>query len=152
MVHHTGGPGLCATRRPSVDSELCWVLLYTKPRAESWAEINLRRQGYETLLPRIRSGHTFAPLFPRYLFAAYRADQPSEPLRNTRGVHSVVQFGAHPARVPESIIQSVRARMDGQGIVTLELSAPPDPLFVRAQRQRVRALVKFAQAGFRVVA
>ena len=135
-----------------VDPELCWVLLYTKPHAESWAEINLRRQGYATLLPRVRARNAFAPLFTRYLFAAHSADQRLEPIRSTRGVLSIVQFGDRVARVPVAVIEEVRARMDAYGVVTVEAPATPDPLFARAERERVRALVKFAKAGFRVVA
>ena len=135
-----------------VDPELCWVLLYTKPHAESWAEINLRRQGYATLLPRVRARNAFAPLFTRYLFAAHSPDQRLEPIRSTRGVQSIVQFGDRPARVPVAVIEEIRARMDAHGVVTMETPATPDPLFARAERERVRALVKFAKAGFRVVA
>ena len=135
-----------------VDSGLCWVLLYTKPHAESWAEINLRRQGYATLLPRIRARQSFTPLFPRYLFAAYRGDQRLQPLRSTRGVQSIVHCGDKPARVPLEIVEEIRARMDAHGIVTVDVPSPPDPLFARAERERVRTLVKLAKAGFRIVA
>jgi hypothetical protein len=40
--------------------------------------------------------------------------------------------------------------MDTHGVVHLEKLAKPDPLFARRERERVRALVKLAQAGFRV--
>jgi len=30
----------------SCSAEICWQLLYTKARAETWVEINFRRQGY----------------------------------------------------------------------------------------------------------
>jgi transcriptional antiterminator RfaH len=136
----------------TVDSGLCWVLLYTKPHAESWAEINLRRQGYATLLPRVRARTSFAPLFPRYLFAGYRLDQRIAPLRNTRGIQSIVHCGDQPARVPPEVIEEVRGRMDAHGVVALDVAAPRDPLFARAERERTRTLIKLAQAGFRVVA
>jgi hypothetical protein len=55
-----------------VDHDQCWLLLYTKARAESWADINLRKQGFTTLLPRVRQRGGFAPLFPRYLFVGAR--------------------------------------------------------------------------------
>ena len=135
-----------------VDSGLYWVLLYTKPRAESWAELNLRRQGFPTLLPRVNARGAYVPLFPRYLFVACREDQRIEPLRNTRGVHSIVYCGDRPARVPHEVILEVRQRMNAHGVVTVESPAPIDPLFARAERERVRTLIKLAQAGFRVVA
>lgn len=135
-----------------MDRELCWVLLYTKPHAESWAEINLRRQGYDTLLPRVRSRNAFVPLFSRYVFAAYRENQRMEPLRSTRGVQSIVHCGDRPARVPPEIIEEVRNRMDAHGVVTVDVPPASDPMFARAERERTRALIKLAEAGFRVVA
>ena len=132
--------------------ELRWVLLYTKPYAESWADINLRKQGFATLLPRVRRRGGLGPLFPRYLFVGHRPDEKADPLRSTRGVLYVVQCGESPARVPYSVVAEVRSRMDEQGIVSLDEIRPADPLFARAERERVRALMKFARAGFRVVA
>ena len=37
------------------DSDITWLLLYTKPHAEAWAEVNLRNQGFVSLLPRVPS-------------------------------------------------------------------------------------------------
>lgn len=136
----------------SVDRTLNWLLLYTKPRAEAWAEINLRNQGYQTLLPLVRSRSSFSPLFPRYLFAGHDASRSPRSLRSTFGILYVVHCGDHPARVPEAIVDEIRSRMDAHGVVTLDDVPRPDPLFARAQRERVRALVRLAQAGFRVVA
>ncbi len=135
----------------SLDRTLTWLLLYTKPRAEAWADINLRKQGYQTLLPLVRSRGAFAPLFPRYLFVGH-AEPQARALRGTRGVLYVVHCGERPARVPLDVIADVRGRMDAHGVVTLEDRPTPDPLFAKAQRERVRALIRFAQAGFRVVA
>ena len=135
-----------------VDRDLCWLLLYTKARAESWADVNLRKQGFETLLPRVRQRDGFGPLFPRYVFVGAPPGMDVRPARSTRGVLYVVHCGAQPARVPLDVIEGIRARMDEQGVVQLEGQAQRDPLFVRRERERVRALVKFAQAGFRVVA
>jgi hypothetical protein len=135
-----------------VDSDQCWLLLYTKARAEGWAEINLRKQGFTTLLPRVRHRGGFGPLFPRYLFVGAPAGADLRSAQNTRGVLYVVHFGETPARVPVEVIDDVRARMDEYGVVELEGPKVHDPLFARRERERVRALVKFARAGFRVVA
>ena len=135
-----------------VDRDLCWLLLYTKARAESWADINLRRQGFATLLPRVRQRDAFGPLFPRYVFVGAPSGTDFRPARSTRGVLYVVHAGEKPARVPLEVIDGIRARMDEQGVVELERRPLVDPLFARRERERVRALVKFAQAGFRVVA
>ena len=139
------------THLDHVDRDLCWLLLYTKARAEGWAEINLRKQGFATLLPRVRHGDGFDPLFPRYVFVGGPAGCDFRSARSTRGVLYVVQCGDKPARVPLEVIEEIRARMDERGLVELE-SRRVDPLFARRERERVRALLKFAQAGFRVVA
>jgi len=136
-----------------LDSQVSWLLLYTKPRAEAWAEINLRRQGFATLLPRVRRGDGFSPLFPRYLFAAFAVGQDTLPLRSTRGIQYVVHCGAGPTRVPAAVIAEIHARMDSRGVVVLNGSdRAQDALYAKAERERVRTLEKFARAGFRVVA
>ena len=60
----------------------------------------------------------------------------------------VVHCGEKPARVPLEVIDGIRARMDEHGVVELEGRPVADPLFARRERERVRALVKFARAGF----
>jgi transcriptional antiterminator RfaH len=135
-----------------VERDLCWILLYTKARAESWAEVNLRKQGFATLLPRVRQRDGFGPLFPRYVFVGAPARTDLRPAHSTRGVLYVVTCGAKPARVPLDVIDGIRARMDEHGVVELDHRPQVEPLFARRERERVRALVKFAQAGFRVVA
>jgi hypothetical protein len=135
-----------------VDRDLCWLLLYTKPRAEGWAEINLRKQGFHTLLPRVRQPGGFAPLFPRYLFVGFTPDIDTRSLRSTRGVLYIVTCGDHPARVPPEVVLGVSERMDAHGVVQLDGPRAHNALFSRRERERVRMLVRFAQAGFRVVA
>ena len=132
--------------------ELCWQLLYTKPRAEEWVEINLRKQGFATLLPRVRSRSGFGPLFPRYLFAGFDADQSPRPMRSTLGVLYVVHCGEQPARVSPGVIEEVRGRMDAHGVVTVDSAPTHDTLFARRERERTRALVKLVEAGWRVKA
>ncbi|MGH7625339.1 MAG: transcription termination/antitermination NusG family protein [Gemmatimonadaceae bacterium] len=134
----------------SCGTELCWQLLYTKPNAETWVEINLRRQGYATLYPQVRGRSGLKPLFPRYIFAGFLPERSSRPLRSTMGVLYVVHCGAEPTRVPHEVIAEVRERMDEWGVVTLEQPKVSDPLFDRRERERLRALVKLAAAGFRV--
>jgi hypothetical protein len=140
------------TRLDTVDRDQCWLLLYTKARAETWADINLRKQGFATLLPRVRQRHGFAPLFPRYLFVGAPVGTDFRSARSTRGVLYIVHCGEKPARVPIDVVRGIQARMDEHGVVELEGRPVVDSLFARRERERVRALVKFAQAGFRVVA
>ena len=133
-----------------MSTDLRWVLLYTKPHAEAWAEINLRNQGFSTLLPRVRARGGIAPLFPRYLFAACEESRVASSMQHTLGVLYVVQCGAQAARVPVEVIEEIRSRMDAAGMVQLDLGPSPDPLFDKRQRERLRAIEKFAEAGFRV--
>lgn len=134
----------------SSSAEIRWQLLYTKFRAEEWVEVNLRRQGYSTLLPRVRGRSGVRPLFPRYIFAGFPDEGAARALRSTRGVSYVVQCGPHPARVPVAVIAEIAERMDERGMVALDEAVRPDSLFGRAERERVRALVRFAEAGWRV--
>ena len=134
----------------SSSPELCWQLLYTKARAEEWVEVNLRRQGFATLLPRVRARAGYRPLFPRYVFAGFAPDLSPRPMRSTLGVMYVVQCGEQPARVPLDVIDEIHGRMDPRGVVPLEESPAPDPLFAKRERERVRALVRLAEAGWRV--
>lgn len=132
------------------DTALIWQLLYTKPHAEAQAELNVRRQGFATLLPRVRDGSGFPPLFPRYLFSGHHAGQPTGCLRSTIGVLDVVRCGDQPARVPPEVIEEIRSRMNAQHVVRLGEAPGADPLFAKTQRERVRALERLVAAGFRV--
>ncbi|HRO63187.1 transcription termination/antitermination NusG family protein [Thermomonas sp.] len=107
-----------------------WFAVVTKPRAEAIAFDNLQRQGYTCLWPRVRRSLRDAKgmrervecLFPNYLFL--RADPETEslaPVRSTRGALGLVRFGSLPARVPEAVIEQIRARLDpGDGTVRLD--------------------------------
>ena len=129
-----------------------WVLLYTKRHAEQWAEINLRNQGFLTLLPRVRTRTGVVPLFPRYLFAGHEDDRRTSAMHNTFGVKYVVQSGELPARVHDDVIAEIRDRMDHHGLVRLDATeSAAGALFAERQRDRLRALEKFAASGCRAI-
>jgi Transcription termination factor nusG len=134
----------------SPNSELSWLLVYTKVRAEAWTDINLRNQGFATLLPRVASRSGFALLFPRYVFVGFDALQRPASIHNTLGVMYVVQCGGKPARVPHDIVAEIRGRMNENGVVKLDAAPAVDPLFARRERDRVRTLIKLTEAGYRV--
>lgn len=98
-----------------------WYLVYSKPRKETVAEDNLKRQGYETYLPLIRLnrrrrgrwGMASEPLFPRYLFVRLMPGTDNmSPIRNTIGVSGLVRFNEEPAVVKDQIVESLKHMVD----------------------------------------
>lgn len=106
-----------------------WYLVYTKPQQERVALENLLRQGYESYLPLVRVRRRrqgryvkiVEPMFPRYLFM-HLSDETDNwgPIRSTIGVSSLVRFGVLPARVPDDLIDTLRAREDEEGLQKVE--------------------------------
>ncbi len=126
-----------------------WYLLYSKPRQERLALENLTRQGYEVYLPLIRNrrrrGGRYAqvvePYFPRYLFVNLN-DLTDDwgPIRSTIGVSKLIRFGDKPAKVPDSLVNSLRDYEDESGIQNL-----PPPEFANGDRVRI---AEGAMAGY----
>ncbi|MBI3441694.1 MAG: transcription/translation regulatory transformer protein RfaH [Proteobacteria bacterium] len=123
-----------------------WYLVYSKPRQETVAKVNLERQGYETYLPLMRAPRrrkgkmvsVVAPMFPRYLFIHLNSETDNwAPIRSTLGVVSVVRFGRDPSEVPDKLIAVLRGREDDTGIHVL----PPD-------EYKAGARVRITQGGF----
>ena len=119
----------------------CWYLIHSKPQQETLARENLERQGYESYLPLIlmrrrRRGRAFTevgPMFPRYLFIRLGAGIDDwGPIRSTLGVSTLVKFGQIPARVPENLIQIMKAKEHPNGIQAL----PPNAL-KKGQKLRI---------------
>lgn len=102
-----------------------WYLVYSKPQQEEIALANLVRQNYGVYLPRVRQvrkrqgrfGTTIQPLFPRYLFISLDVQADNwGPIRSTLGVAALVRFGQEPARVPDELIDFLKARESGVGL------------------------------------
>jgi transcriptional antiterminator RfaH len=111
-----------------------WFAVYTKPRQEHTALLNLERQSFECYLPMTegsdqhpgaRNKARHEPLFPRYLFL--NADpqvQSLEAVRSTRGATGLVRAGFELIKIPESIIAGLKARMDPvTGLIPLDAMA-----------------------------
>lgn len=105
-----------------------WYAVYTQPRKETAAREHLERQGFEVFLPRYlrrrsharRTDTVPAPLFPRYIFVAFDAEESGwRVIRSTRGVIDLVRNGLTPVPVPESIIEGIKHRQDEDGYVVL---------------------------------
>jgi len=125
-----GAPGLSA--QP-------WHLVYTKPRQEQVALVNLQQQGFEAYLPLYKtlrktpadasaSPVVFEPMFARYVFfRPAGARQSIAGARSTRGVCTLVSFGAEPAVVPSDVINAIRACEQSRNQADLSTLSPFQP-------------------------
>lgn len=111
-----------------------WFAVYTKPRQERTALVNLEGQSFECYLPmtdaprrrRVGSNETRAvPLFPRYLFLNADPDvQNMASVRSTRGVTGLVRAGFELINVPSAIIAGLKSRMHPEtGSIALDIIA-----------------------------
>jgi transcriptional antiterminator RfaH len=101
-----------------------WACARLEPQREHLALHCLGLAGYETYLPRIRerrvskSGRVEVsmPLFPGYAFVAIELQWHAA--RWTAGVLGLILAGDRPARVPDRVIDEIRAR-EVRGLVEL---------------------------------
>lgn len=110
-----------------------WYVVHTHARAELLAAGHLERQGFDVYLPLYgkRRSHArrvervAAPLFPRYLFVSMDPDaKPWLCVRSTVGVASVVCNGSRPVPLPARVLEEIRSREDGSGLVALARDEP----------------------------
>jgi len=98
---------------------MTWYLIQSKPKLELVALENLNNQGYECYLPMMNVEKQTqkniqikkTPLFPRYLFINLDTDffaKSWRPIRSTKGVSTLVRFGAEPAKINDSLIEIIR--------------------------------------------
>ncbi|MEO8417812.1 MAG: transcription/translation regulatory transformer protein RfaH, partial [Methylophilaceae bacterium] len=94
-----------------------WYLLQTKPRQEFRALEQLENQQYTCFVPtlnveKIRRGKleiVIEPLFSRYLFIQLDTVASNwVPLRSTRGVSKLVEFGGRFATLSDTVIDALR--------------------------------------------
>jgi transcriptional antiterminator RfaH len=113
-----------------------WYVVHTQPQGEDRADVNLRRQGFVTYLPRYlrsrrhaRRTETVArPLFPRYLFVALDVARDRwRAVQSTFGVSNLVVVGNDPLALPDGVVDEIRAREGEQGFVKLGLPAGVQP-------------------------
>jgi transcriptional antiterminator RfaH len=100
-----------------------WFAVYCKPRQELIAQENLERQGFHSYLPRLqvrrhRRGKwadAIEVLFPRYIFIRVDPARSSiAPVRSTRGVVGLVNFGGQPAIVADEVMEMVLRHEDAE--------------------------------------
>jgi transcriptional antiterminator RfaH len=105
-----------------------WAAAQLQPQRERLAQHCLTLAGYETYAPRLRERHVAygrkvirTPfLFPGYLFVLIELQWSQA--RWSPGVARIVMDGMAPARVPDAVIDEIRAR-EVAGLI--ELPKPP---------------------------
>lgn len=138
-----------------------WYAVWTKPREEARAAENLARQGFHAWLPWVeepkrKHGHYQphrAPLFPRYCFVFTDAAQQSlAKVRSSRGCCDVVRVASRPAVVPQAVIDQLRARCDGQGVLHHDTPWQPGQTleFADGPFAGLKAIFEAATSGDRV--
>ena len=114
-----------------------WTVAQLKPQGTRLALHCLTLAGYEIYLPRLRERRfvrgrrvdTEAPLFPGYAFVVVELQWHSA--RWAPGVIRLVMDGMQPARVPDGVIDAIKAR-ERNGAVEL-----PKREFVPGDRIRI---------------
>ena len=113
-----------------------WYVVHTQPHGEGKADINIRRQGFVTYLPRYQKQRRHArrteivarPLFPGYLFVAFDlARDRWRSIHSTFGVSHLVLAGDEPLPVPDGVVERIRVREGADGFVVLGLPAGLKP-------------------------
>jgi transcriptional antiterminator RfaH len=111
-----------------------WYVIQTKCNREEEVQSFLSTKGIETFDPlmeafRIRNGKEskkLMPLFPTYLFGKFDIEQDYPLIRWARGVKKILSFGGHPTPVSEAVVELIRQRTDGNGIVKKNFSFVPN--------------------------
>lgn len=95
----------------------CWYLVYTKPKQENVASLNLQQQGFQAYMPlyknvknTVASGLVgFEPMFARYVFfRPATTTQSISTARSTRGVSHIVRFGTELAVVKAGTLRGIK--------------------------------------------
>jgi|TARA_B110000977_G_scaffold85572_2_gene114169 transcriptional antiterminator RfaH len=103
------------------DRNTVWFLAQIKPNSSKIAEVNLKRQGFKTFLPRIektirRNGKfvkVMRPLFLGYIFVGLDITQGLwRKVNSTYGITSLVSFNKTPAAVPKDLVCGLMMRYD----------------------------------------
>lgn len=113
----------------TMNDDMQWFAIQTRPNAEAAAEAQLRALPIETLLPLVRRSVRHAtraprlvlrPLFPGYLFARFCAAVSLRAVNYSRGVLRVLGGASDsPWPVDDAIVAAIRERVGPDGCVEL---------------------------------
>ncbi|RMF84528.1 MAG: transcriptional activator RfaH [Nitrospinota bacterium] len=104
-----------------------WYVIRTKPHQEEIALLNLQNMSVEVYYPRLKERkvirrkqrEVIGPLFPGYLFGRFDLSTQYHSVKYARGVRNVVAFGGIPTPIDDTVIASIRAREQEEGIIVL---------------------------------
>jgi transcription elongation factor/antiterminator RfaH len=109
-----------------------WYVASVQPHQEERADQNLRRQGFESWLPRTRRSRRharridmiLAPFFPGYLFVRLNCElERWRSINGTRGVRHLLCQDGRPAQLPAGFVESLRDSADVEGLLTVPAEA-----------------------------
>ena len=108
-----------------------WYVVSTKPNQENRATLNLRKQGFEVLLPMMQKKRRHArqietvlrPLFPGYLFVEFDPDSTQwRSINGTFGVKALLTCKGRPQPIYSDFISSIRDLLNTEHVMTI----PPE--------------------------
>jgi len=87
-----------------------WYLIKTKSRQEDIAILNLENQNFHVYCPYALINKKNIVLFPGYIFIQLdKNNQNWLPIHSTKGVLHFVRFGLNYAKIPDNIIEFIKA-------------------------------------------
>jgi transcriptional antiterminator RfaH len=107
----------------TIPQDRLWYVVYSKPRREEFAQIQLRRKGLEVFFPRLASPHCQSgqsqciPLFPNYLFVRLQLPEEYNYALWSPGVKTIVSFNGIPAPIDEKIINFLQQKSSPEGVI-----------------------------------
>ena len=110
-----------------------WIVAHCHAKAEIKAEANLKRQGFEVYLPKIKTTRRHArriemvlrPLFPRYLFIKFDEDSTRwRPICSTVGISHLLKSGEQPLIAPSWVVEQLQQREDKNGLFSAAFLKP----------------------------
>jgi transcriptional antiterminator RfaH len=97
-----------------------WTVAVAMSQREDLVTEHLKREGFETYVPKVREEKRAAPLFPGYLMV--RVVVRWYPIRWCPGVLKLLMAGDTPAKLADAIVDEIKGRERG-GFVKLPKAA-----------------------------
>jgi transcriptional antiterminator RfaH len=117
-----------------------WYVIQTKPKKEGEASSYLALKGLEIFNPLLetfferngRMNQTLKPLFPTYIFGKFDLMEKYTLVKWAKGVKKIIGNGEGPIPIAENVINEIKNRSDGKGIVNLKRQfAPNEPIRIK---------------------